>query len=86
MAEMMRTIEWTGKRGARRLHIEAPGCIVNIVKGLRDSEGHEVTRVDIICDHYAGEPDWTMPDFPADDSRFLGVRIVRDLDKKSEAD
>lgn len=77
MAEMMRTIEWTGTRGARRLHIEAPGCIVNIVKGLRDSEGREVTRVDIKCDQYAGSPKATLPDF--DNADFLGVRVVREV-------
>ena len=34
------------------LHIEAPGCIVNISAGLTDGEGNEVTTVQIQCDDY----------------------------------
>ena len=44
------------------LHIEAPGCIVNIRVGLRNLDGQEVTAVSVKCDQYAGEPKWSLPD------------------------
>lgn len=37
-------------RGSKTFHIEADGCVVNIIVGLVDSEGHQVTRVDIVPD------------------------------------
>lgn len=60
MAEM-RTIQFSGKRGARKLHIEAPGCIVNITKQLTNSDGQAVTSVQISADQYEGDR-WTLPD------------------------
>jgi hypothetical protein len=74
----MRTLGWSGKRGDPILHIVAPGCIINIHKGLTDSEGREVVRVDVLCDKYAGEPSVTLPDF--DNATAIGIRIVREAD------
>ena len=70
----MRTISWSGKRGARKLHIEAPGCIVNITKNLHDREGRQVTRVDVRADQYAGDTPWVLPETGSGD--FIGVRVV----------
>jgi hypothetical protein len=64
MAERMRTISFSGKRGTRVLHVEAPGCIVNITKHLTDQLGREVTRVDIQADQYADEPKCHIYDNP----------------------
>lgn len=64
MAERMRTISFSGKRGTRVLHVEAPGCIVNITKRLTDTLGREVTRVDIHADQYHGEPQCYIYDNP----------------------
>lgn len=87
MAEQMKTIVFNPKRAnsARRLHIEAPGCIINITGNLHDVEGREVTRVDIQCDRNtgAGENLVTIPDMPTDDGKpctYLGARVVRCLD------
>lgn len=52
------------------LHIEAPGCIVNITHGLRDSDGREVTSVEILCD-----ADFKLPDH--NDRTGVNVRVVR---------
>lgn len=41
------------------LHIETEGCIVNILIGLRDSDGHQVTSVKIIPDESKGE-EWEL--------------------------
>jgi hypothetical protein len=81
---LMKTVRFyqTKKNGARRLHIETEGCIVNIVAGLRDLEGRRVTRVDVQCDQYAGDPKNTMPDY--DNAQFLGVRVVQELPPAKE--
>ena len=43
-------------RGGKGLHIEAEGCIVNIIEGLSDRKGRSVTSIQIIPDKYSGEP------------------------------
>ena len=63
----MKTITAT-TRGDRITHIEAPGCIINVHVGLTDTEGRSITSVEVLCDEYAGEPEWTIPDFPVDGS------------------
>jgi hypothetical protein len=39
------------------VHIEAPGCVVNIRVGLTDEKGREVTSVEVLSDgkRFAGE-------------------------------
>jgi hypothetical protein len=61
----------------RVLHIEAPGCIVNIRVGLTDSEGRAVTSVSISADgnRYSGEPQWWIEGVPG--NATAGARIVR---------
>lgn len=45
----MKTIQFGRRnRSGNLLHIEIPGAIVNIHVNLRDRDGREVTRVDII--------------------------------------
>lgn len=41
------------------LHIETDGCIVNITCGLTDSEGRQVTSVEVLPDAYVGE-EWDL--------------------------
>ena len=55
--------------GDGRLHIEAPGCIVNIRCNLHNSDGAEVTSIEVIPDgpDYDGRG-WTVVD---------GIRIIR---------
>ena len=46
------------KRSKPILHVEAPGCVVNIRHGLRDAQGRSITRVDVIAEVYGdGSPD-----------------------------
>lgn len=59
------------------LHIEAPGCMVNIQHGLHDAEGREVTRVEVIADgaRYSSESPWWVEGKPGADG--MALRIVR---------
>lgn len=76
----MKTISISKRSRFRTLHIEAPGCIVNIRFGLTDTEGREVTNISITADQYAGEPKWqAIADtrYSSEPSRGIGVRVVR---------
>lgn len=75
----MRRIEF-GKRNrsGNLLHVEAPGCIVNIRVGLTDAEGREVTRVDVLPEDETRSPDpdgyyWRQT--PGD------ARVIRDAER-----
>lgn len=59
------------------LHVEAPGCIVNIHAGLTSSDGEQVTRVSVNADgdNYAGDQQWWCPDLQ--DPKGIGVRVVQ---------
>jgi hypothetical protein len=68
------------------LHIEAPGCIVNI-RNLNDSEGQPITFIDVNADgdRYSGEPEWWCIDAGAIlGVRGIGIRIVQGIDKPTE--
>lgn len=67
----MRTVRFYPRR-ASTLHIEAPGCIVNITTTLTDTEGRKVTAIEIIADRYKGE-EWHMPDF--NQTQAMSVRV-----------
>lgn len=58
MPQDMKTIVMTKRSKYRTLHVEAPGCIINIRIGLTRDDGCEVTRIDVSADgeRYAGEP------------------------------
>ena len=56
------------------LHIETDFCIVNIRIGLTDSNGNNVTSVEIIPDDYSGEPKVTV-----EGSR--NVRVIQEAGK-----
>jgi hypothetical protein len=73
---MMRTVSLT--RRSKPLHIEAPGCIVNIVPGLTDAEGRRVVSVEIRADgkRYAGEIPWWIDGKSGED--YLRLRVVAD--------
>lgn len=77
MSRTMRTISLSSRSRAKLLHIEAPGCIINIHVGLSDVDGREVTRVSIDADgdRYSGEPQWWIDG--EEGKKGLGVRIVR---------
>jgi hypothetical protein len=74
----MRTIRLSERSREKSLHIEAPGCIINVQIGLHDSEGRRVTRVDVNADgwRYAGETPWVCADFP-ESPEGVGVRVVQ---------
>lgn len=58
------------------LHVEAPGCIVNIHIGLTTMDGQEVTAVSVKCDRYAGEPKWSLADHGF--AEAINLRVVQD--------
>lgn len=59
----------------RGLHIEAPGCIVNIIKDVFDAiHNRKITVVDIIPDQYVGE-EWCLADLG--DQKQLHVRVAQ---------
>ena len=70
----------------KELHIEVPGCIVNIRPGLTGAGMREVTSIEIICDQYAGERHWYMPDLNGDNPpRATNIRVVRESEEDRAA-
>jgi hypothetical protein len=71
----MRSIRLTPR--SQLLHIEAPGCIVNINPGLTDSNGHVVCRVDVNADgaRYKGDAQWWIEGEAGNDG--ISARIVQ---------
>jgi hypothetical protein len=53
------------------LHVEAPGCTVNIRVGLHDADGRDVTSVEVLADgeRFAGAS-WSVEVDPAEDRTF----------------
>jgi hypothetical protein len=70
----MKTIVISNRSKHKLLHIEAPGCIVNITVGLTDTAGNGITSIAIKCDEYAGDPKCYLPDF--DNGKNLNVRVA----------
>lgn len=67
-----------------KLHVEAPACIVNITPNLITMDNKEVTSIEIICDQYAGEQHWTLPDHPKAKTG-MNVRVVRESEAEMQA-
>lgn len=74
---MQRNISISERSRTNLLHIEAPGCIINIRVGLTDHEGRSVTAISIEADgdRYAGDPEWWIEGDRG--SKGIGVRVVR---------
>ena len=68
----MKTVIFGDKDKRDTLHIEVPGCIVNIDTGLHDAEGNTITRISIRADQYVDE-EWHLPDF--EDLQYIGIRV-----------
>ena len=64
-------------RKSSLLHVEAPGCIVNIHPGLTDTDGRAVVRVSIEADgdRYSGDPQWWVEGVAG--ARGHGVRVIQ---------
>lgn len=75
----MRRIVLSERSREKLLHIEAPGCIVNIQIGLSNDKHSEVTRVDVTADgdRYSGDPKWWAR---GDVNRQGGVVLVEKED------
>lgn len=67
---------WFSRRSAQPLHIEAPGCIVNL-RAVTDVKGRPVTSIEIIANgnRYRGDPEWWIED--KEGLAHTNVRIVR---------
>jgi hypothetical protein len=72
----MRTINVSERSRTGVLHVEAPGCIVNIYHKLRDRNGNRVVSVEVRADgkRFSGEPEWWIDAKPGDD--YLRLRVV----------
>lgn len=55
--------------GHKGMHVEAEGCIVNIYEGLYNTEGKQVTAIEIIPDNCIGEEWEALGD--------VNIRIIR---------
>lgn len=83
----MKTINISKRSKYRVLHIEAPGCIINIRCGLTRSDGCEATRIDVSADgdRYTGDPQaWIEIDesghVPSDKTGAT-VLVIRDASR-----
>ncbi len=56
------------------LHCEVDGCIVNIRVGLTDVKERSVTSIEIICDEFAGEKQWSVNGGP---TGYRNVRVIQ---------
>lgn len=58
----MRTVTFYAdtNRSGGKLHVETDGCIVNITVGLRNLEGCQVTRIDVLPDDEVRGGKWKM--------------------------
>lgn len=57
------------------LHLEVPGCIVNIRFNLTSSEGQPVTSIEVLADQYAGEA-WDVVHADETTSPATNIRVV----------
>jgi hypothetical protein len=74
---MAKRITVSKQQTGKLVHIEAPGCIVNIRVGLSDIDGREVTAVEILPDRDRAPGEfWSL----ADDRRAVAmiIRVVKD--------
>lgn len=72
----MRRINFTNPRKEDVLHIEAPGCVVNVRIGLTTEDGRRATAVEVLADGYAGTGNqWSLPDHGG--GRHVAVRVVQ---------
>lgn len=64
-------------RRSPMLHIEAPGCIINIYPDLTDRDGRPVVRVEVLADgdRYAGDPQWWIEGEAGTGS--IGCRVIQ---------
>ena len=60
MARAIKNITVSERSRTKRLHIELPGCIVNIYTDLHTDDGRPITYVSVDADgdRYAGETPW----------------------------
>lgn len=80
----MKSVTISNRSRYKILHIEAPGCIINVHVGLHDSDGRAVTSISVSPngDRYSGEPEWWLADDDIPKSRMDGVtlRVVQEPD------
>lgn len=74
------------EKNRETLHIEAPGCVINITPGLVGAGCRNVTSVEIVCDRYAGEQHWYMPDLDADNPpHATNIRVVQETEEDAKS-
>ena len=78
MTTDMKTVTISNRSKYRILHIEVPGCIVNIHIGLTNIDGNPVTNVSITADQFAGDKKWMVVPDNGKPRDGIGVRVVRE--------
>lgn len=79
MLAVMKRLTFSNRnRSGNLLHIEIPGAVVNIHVNLRDREGHEVNRIDILPDneHRGGDAEGRMWDVDSNSDGTV-TRLIR---------
>jgi hypothetical protein len=73
----VKTVTHNERSRDKLLHIEAPGCIINIHVGLTDNTGRSVTAISINADgdRYSGDPAWWIDGEKG--NAGVGVRVVQ---------
>lgn len=71
----MKTIRLSSRSSFDTLHVEAPGCIINIRQGLSTEDGRQVTHVEILADgdRFSGERQWWIEGKKRDHARNIRV-------------
>lgn len=80
----MKTANHTKSARDPLLHVEAEGCIVNIRVNLQRDDNREITRIDVQCDQYAGEPQWYIVDEQGNKIQHLGISVQRETEQEFE--
>ncbi len=74
----MKTIHHFSTARDKLLHIETEGCIVNIRVGLQNTDGENVTSIEVLPDTNGdgcGNPAWYVADDPK--ATAQNIRIVQ---------
>lgn len=72
----MKTITIGKRNRFRTLHVEAPGCIVNIHFGLTNEAGHAVTNISVTADDYVGGPSWYIEGPTGLQEHHNSIRVI----------
>lgn len=77
MEKSMQTVVISDRSKYKVLHVEAPGCVINIQVGLTDGGGRAVTNISVTASQYAGEAPWFIDGGGVLEAKHFGLRVIR---------